>query len=150
MTFEEHWKRHVETHGKTTERFAANEAWNAAIAQRDEERLVKAPLTVWDGEVRTEEISIEEASRRLFSQSVSLVKLYGQKAQRDEEVSKLVEATTEMLELYPQTYRCEPGASEMTHMEPGDWKSVRAKLEAALAPLLPQVGEGGKEDTTGS
>jgi regulator of replication initiation timing/DNA-directed RNA polymerase subunit RPC12/RpoP len=51
-------------------------------------------------------------------------------------VAGMTELLTEIMELYPQTYPCEPGAFEKTHIEPQDWIAIREKVEAKLASLL--------------
>ena len=46
----------------------------------------------------------------------------------------LLAACRAVLDLYPQTYKCEPGWTyEQTHIESEEWKRVRAQVEAAVA-----------------
>lgn len=45
---------------------------------------------------------------------------------------KLLDAAREILELYPQTYRCEYGTPERVHIEVADWQEIKPKLEAAI------------------
>jgi hypothetical protein len=45
----------------------------------------------------------------------------------------LLAACKAALDLYPQTYPCESGCFELTHIDPFDWKDVRRQLENAVA-----------------
>lgn len=55
----------------------------------------------------------------------------------------------EVLELYPQTYPCNPGAFKMAHINPEDWKDVRSKIEVVLdRSVVALNGRGSRKSPT--
>jgi hypothetical protein len=74
---------------------------------------------------RMEGSRLDMAAKRLERALVSHDALIQQRDQ-------LLAAAKATIELYPQTYKCEPLSFEMTHIQPEDWRDVRAKLEAAI------------------
>lgn len=47
-------------------------------------------------------------------------------------VFRLRDLLREVLELYPQTYKCDTFSLEYAHMDAQDWKDLRQRIEAEL------------------